>query len=222
MVKRPATASLKHELAYHALGCAHIVGMDEVGRGPWAGPLVVGAVCLPLAQPGLRTTLAGVTDSKRLGARDRERLAIVIREHATATGIGVASAAEVNALHLTAALFLAMERALQALLDGAPFAQPDCLFLDYVLWPARRDIPQVSLIQGDSASLSVAAASILAKVWRDAYMVDLDQQYPAYGFAEHKGYGTARHRQALLEAGPCPEHRQFYAPVADTIRPTVE
>lgn len=209
--RRNRTASLSFEDMYYAQGFDAIVGMDEAGRGPWAGPVVVGAVALPLERPDLRDLLFGVRDSKQMTPRQRTQLAETIKLVARAWGVGNASAAEISTLGLAPAISLAMQRALDAALADTGF-EPDYLFLDHVQWKGTT-LPQINLTRGDQLSLSIAAASILAKTWRDAYMHELDARYPDYGFASHKGYGTAVHRAALAQYGICPEHRTNYAPV---------
>ena len=211
--KRPKTASLRYERQYFAQGVRHILGMDEVGRGAWAGPVVVGAVCLPVGDKELRRVLVGVRDSKQLSAHQRGSLVSTIRETALAWGIGGAGNEEIDECGINAATEVAMKRALEDTLNRADFAQPDALFLDAVLWPVMRHIPQVSIVNGDQRSLSIAAASILAKTWRDDMMRALHEQYPEYGFADHVGYGTAKHQSALKQYGPSPVHRMYYRPV---------
>ena len=206
------TASLRHEKNYYAHGCKYIFGMDEVGRGPWAGPVTVGAVCLPVMRKDLLQKLEGVRDSKDMTPLQRSTLDQKIKDVALAWGIGSVSAKEIDEIGINPATKVAMQRALDQALQGAEI-EPDCLFLDYVLWPERRDIPQVSIIGGDRHSLSIAAASVLAKVSRDEYMIEMDAKYPQYGFALHKGYGTAKHQAALEEYGPSPIHRMYYKPL---------
>ncbi|NWG17799.1 MAG: ribonuclease HII [Chloroflexi bacterium] len=212
MPKNSPTASLRHEREYFALGYHYIFGIDEAGRGPWAGPVSAGAVCLPLERADLHKVLAGVRDSKQLTPGARSRLVSRIQETALAWGVGSAGHAEIDDLGIVPAVKLAMRRALDQALAGADFS-PACLFLDAMLWPEMAHIPQVSLIGGDTRSLSIAAASILAKVWRDEYMTKLDAELPQYGFAIHKGYGTKRHQAALEAYGPSPVHRRTFAPV---------
>lgn len=209
---RSQTASLKHERDYHARGYTFIFGLDEAGRGPWAGPVAAGVVCLPLDRRDLGKILAGVRDSKQMTSRQRAGLVERIQSTALAWGVGSASSAEIDDLGIVPAVKLAMRRALDVALAKVDFA-PSCLFLDALLWPEMGHIPQVSMIGGDQRSLSIAAASVLAKVWRDEYMTDLDKELPQYGFAEHKGYGTPRHQAALETYGPSPIHRMTFAPV---------
>jgi ribonuclease HII len=187
-----------------------IAGIDEVGRGAWAGPVVAAAVVLPLEAPHLRRSLAGVNDSKQLTPRQRERLFEAIRATALGIGLGGASAAEVDRAGLIAATRAAMQRAVAMLPADA---LPEALLIDAVDLTAEVPLPQQAIIYGDSRSLSIAAASIVAKVSRDRWMVGLDQAYPGYGFARHKGYGTAEHCAALEQLGVCPYHRLSYAPI---------
>jgi len=214
--KRRQTASLSHERHYLRAGCRSIVGIDEVGRGPLAGPVVAAAVALPLERNNLSRLLRGARDSKAMSPAQREAVDGAIKELALAWGIGCSAAEEIDCLGIVAATKTAMQRALeQALAKGN--IQPDCLFLDYMLWPERRDIPQASIVDGDKQSLSIACASVIAKVWRDERMRELDAIYPQYGFAQHKGYGTDAHRRALRRYGPCAEHRRSFAPVRNAI-----
>lgn len=210
--RKPKTASLVHERHYYRLGCQVIFGIDEAGRGPWAGPVAAAAVALPLGRNDLRKCLAGVRDSKEMNARQRALLAESIKEIALAWGLGHSGVDEINRLGIIGATKTAMRRALENALADSEL-EPDCLFLDYMLWPERRGIPQVSIVNGDKHSLSIACASVLAKVWRDKFMLELDAQQPQYGFARHKGYGTAAHRQALARHGPSRHHRRHYKPV---------
>ncbi len=206
------TASLQHERHYYRAGCRFIIGIDEAGRGPLAGPVAAAAVALPLERQDLSGALRGVRDSKDMSANQREKLSVTIKEVALAWGIGDSSAEEIDSMGIVSATKAAMQRALEGALNGTDW-QPDCLFLDYMLWPERRDIPQVSIVSGDQHSLSIAAASVLAKVWRDAQMDELDARYNQYGFAQHKGYGTPSHLRALKQFGPCAVHRQSFDPV---------
>lgn len=200
------------ELGLHQSGFARIVGLDEAGRGAWAGPVVAGAVILPIQDDRLPQRLDGVHDSKQLTAPQRERACTRIQRLARAWALGKADAEEIDRLGLLPATRLAMQRAL----EGLGF-EPDYLLLDYLLLP-ENPAPQTALPHGDARTLSIAAASILAKVHRDRIMLDLDQAFPGYGFARHKGYGTPDHRRALRELGPCPIHRYSYSPVAAALR----
>jgi ribonuclease HII len=211
------TASLQHERHYYREGCQVIVGLDEAGRGPLAGPVAAAAVALPLESTSLAKALRGVRDSKEMTASQRERLCGVIKDVASCWGIGHSSVLEIDALGIEIATKAAMQRALDQALNGSGMVA-DCLFLDYQLLPERLNIPQVSMVAGDKHSLTIACASVLAKVWRDRYMIDLDSQFSEYGFAQHKGYGTAAHLCALRQIGPCLEHRRSFKPVRDSIR----
>jgi ribonuclease HII len=208
------TASLMYEHQYQQSGCNKIMGFDEAGRGTWAGPVVAGAVSLPIERKDLLKVLAGVRDSKQMTPRQRTGLVERIKEVALAWGVGSASSNEIDDLGIVPATKLAMRRALEM-----TNFQPDCLILDSLAWP-EVSIPQISLIKGDTLSLSIAAASILAKVWRDEYMRTLDDQYPQYAFGVHKGYGTAKHQTALQLYGPCSLHRKTFAPIRKLLQST--
>jgi ribonuclease HII len=188
------------ELAFIAQGLT-VCGMDEAGRGPWAGPVVAAAVILdPDSIP------AGLNDSKKLSEAKREMLFPLITATAQ-VGIGEASAAEIDALNILGATHLAMQRALHGLA-----VRPDLALIDGNRAPPL-SIPCQTLVRGDGKSLSIAAASIVAKVTRDRIMRQQDARHPGYGFSSHKGYGTATHASALALLGPCPEHRRSFAPV---------
>jgi ribonuclease HII len=190
-------------------GWRWVAGLDEVGRGAWAGPVVAAAVILPADHPRLRAVLKGVTDSKLLSPRQRERLFDTIHAQAVAVGVGGAGANEVDRVGLLPATRAAMQRAV-AMLNP----QPEALLVDAVDLSAVVPLPQQWPFHGELLSLSIAAASIVAKVYRDRWMLGLDQRYPGYGFARHKGYGTAQHLAALIQLGVCDAHRLSYAPVA--------
>lgn len=196
-------------------GVRHIFGLDEAGRGPMAGPLVAAAVCLPLHNlDSLHDTLRGVKDSKQMTIRQRENAAEQIKEVALAWGIGEVAAQEMPAVgNMTAVTLLAMQRALQAAASAQPTIEPELLLIDYYRLPAYDHITQESLTRGENRSLSIAAASVLAKVDRDQKMCDFAAQYPEYGFAKHKGYPTKAHRDALQKHGACAIHRRNYRPV---------
>ncbi len=201
------TASLQYEHQYWKSGCHKIIGLDEVGRGTWAGPVAAGAVCLPIERKDLQKVLIGVRDSKQMTPRQRSLLVDTIKSIAIGWGVGSASAAEIDQMGIVPATKLAMQRALDMV-----NLEPDCLMLDSLAWPEQK-IPQISIVKGDTLSLSIAAASVIAKVWRDEFMRELDKQYPQYGFAVHKGYGTAKHQAALNEFGPSEIHRLSFAPL---------
>ena len=185
-------------------GLENIAGMDEAGRGALAGPVTVGAVILPNV-PRLSSTLSGVRDSKQMTPPQRARWAAAIQQTARAWSLGWASANEIDSLGISAATRLASERALAAL----PLL-PDHLLTDFRLNPDT-DISLTSLVKGDQKSLSIASASVLAKTARDAVMCELDEQYPGYGLARHKGYGTVVHREAIERLGHSPIHRKTFA-----------
>lgn len=196
------------EAIVHEHGFTHIAGLDEAGRGALAGPVVAAAVILPLDAPQALAQLTEVNDSKQLTAAVRERLFVTICELAVAYGIGAAPASTIDQIGILPATKQAMLAALAQL--GAP---AEYLLIDGRLRLPQTALPQQAVIRGDSKSLSIAAASILAKVARDREMVALDAQFPAYGFRQHKGYGTAFHRDALAQLGPTPLHRYSFAPL---------
>ena len=181
-------------------GFSLICGVDEAGRGPLAGPVCAAAVILP---PGLE--LEGLNDSKKLSEKRREALYPLICEQALAYGIAFASEQEIDELNILQATFLAMRRAV-----GQLGLKPDLALVDGNREPDFGDIPVRTIIKGDSRSANIAAASILAKVTRDRFMLEQDAVYPQYGFAVHKGYGTQKHYAALREFGPCPIHRRSF------------
>jgi ribonuclease HII len=190
---------LAAEQVYWEQGIDHVAGVDEAGRGPLAGPVVAAAVVLP---PG--TLITGLNDSKQLTERTRERLFEIIRQKALGVGVGIVPVAVIDRLNIYGALMQAMRQALNALPK-----QPGMVLVDG--YPIRGlSIGQKAIIGGDALSLSIAAASVIAKVTRDRIMVNLHAQYPEYGFARHKGYATAEHRRALSKYGPCPEHRRSF------------
>lgn len=207
-----AHPSLTHEQTFWRAGFVHVAGLDEAGRGAWAGPVVAAAVILP-PDPAVAAALRGVTDSKQLTPQQREAWRARIIETALAWGIGEADAAEIDTLGIIAATRLAMQRALEALALA-----PDALLIDALRLPDV-PLPQHAFPRADALSLSVAAASILAKTARDARMVHLDAQAPGYGFAQHKGYGTRRHLHALRALGPSAWHRRSFRPVQRAIAP---
>ena len=187
----------KYEREYADYG--YICGIDEVGRGPLAGPVVAGAVILPKD-----CDILYINDSKKLSAAKREELYDVIMEKAVAVGIGMASSQRIDEINILQATYEAMREAISKL-----SVKPDILLNDAVTIPMV-DIKQVPIIKGDAKSQSIAAASIVAKVTRDHLMEEYDKLYPEYGFAKHKGYGTAAHIKAIKEYGPCPIHRRTF------------
>lgn len=198
---------LRYETELWEQGHTHIAGVDEAGRGPLAGPVVAAAAILPRGWK-----LEGLDDSKKIGDEQRrEELAEAIKRGAVAWAVGVAEAEEIDRLNIRRASLLAMHRALQAL-----GVQPTYVLLDAFTIP-ECPLPQRGIIKGDALSLSIAAASVLAKTTRDRRMRELDVQYPGYGLAEHKGYPTASHVQALRDRGVLPIHRRSFAPVREVL-----
>ncbi len=187
--------------------CTRIAGIDEAGRGALAGPVVAAAVILPL-NPTTELILHGVNDSKQLTAPRREALFELIIENAVAYGIGQQPASVIDEIGILPANKLAMEAAVMQLRPA-----PQFLLIDGRIRLPQLNIPQQAIVRGDSQSLSIAAASILAKVTRDRLMCELDSHYPHYGFAQHKGYGTELHRAAIDRHGPCAQHRHSFAPI---------
>jgi ribonuclease HII len=181
---------------------APVCGVDEAGRGPWAGPVCAAAVIL-----APRRAPKGLDDSKKLTAKRRERLEVEIKDRALAWGVGFASVAEIAELNILHATGLAMRRAVEAMGTAPAHALVDGNYAFPLPCPVK------TVVGGDGISCSIAAASILAKVARDRLMVELDGLYPGYGFSEHKGYGVPRHAEALLAFGPCAIHRMTWTPV---------
>jgi ribonuclease HII len=206
-MKVPSFPDLSEERALRATGHGRVAGLDEAGRGAWAGPVCAAAVVLPLDRDGLAAVLDGVRDSKMLTPRQREELLPVIREVAVAVGVGWGEPGEIDVWGIVPTTRLAMARALAGLED-----QVDALLVDHLDLPGL-DLPQQSLPKADARCLSVAAASIVAKVERDRLMIALDEVHEGYGFAQHKGYGTRQHRAALDQLGPSPIHRVSWRPM---------
>ncbi|MBI2375760.1 MAG: ribonuclease HII [Deltaproteobacteria bacterium] len=197
---------LLNERALWAHGVLLVGGLDEAGAGPWAGPVM--AACV-VVKHDRTDALIGVFDSKQLSGKRRAELADVIRAHTVAAAVAEASVEEIDTLNIRRAGLLAMERSLAAVEEAlGPLGH---LLLDARKLEIAR--PQTAIIKGDAKSLSIAAASILAKVTRDAFMQRAAERYPEYGFEKHKGYGTAQHRSALLKFGACPIHRRSFEPV---------
>ncbi len=221
--------TLEEEVALLSQGYSFIAGIDEAGRGSLAGPVVAAAVILPLRSPsqgkGERWESAvaspgfdpdeclacfeGVRDSKQLTARERERLFEVIMQHAVAVGVGIGSVEMIDERNILQATKYAMREALAQLT-----IPPQALLLDAIHLPGI-ELLQRSIIKGDALCLSIAAASIIAKVTRDRMMTQLHEHFPVYGFAQHKGYGTEYHLVALREHGATPHHRRSFAPVRE-------
>ena len=187
------------EKEIRAEGFKIVAGLDEAGRGPLAGPVVAAAVVLPS-----RIRLPGVYDSKRLSAKQREESFSLLQKRASAIGVGIVEAEEIDQLNIHCASLNAMEKAVAAL----P-CFPDFLLIDG-LFTLNLPLPQKAIIKGDQKCLSVAAASIVAKVTRDRMMIAYHQEYPEYNFARHKGYGTKEHLQAIEKYGRCPLHRRTF------------
>lgn len=202
----PDKPTLEYEHQLWDDGFRVVAGLDEAGRGAWAGPVFAAAVVLP-TDDRILDLLSGVRDSKRMTEKQRNRYLGCIRSASIAWATGSASSAEIDEMGIVPATCLAMQRAIDTLTYS-----PTYLLLDYI---QIRDCacPQLSLAKGDCRSLSIAAASVIAKTSRDAFMVELDNQHPGYGFARHKGYGTRQHRENLHRMGVCPEHRRSFKPV---------
>jgi ribonuclease HII len=200
-------ALLSFERPLWRQGIELIAGVDEAGAGPLAGPVVAAAVILPCG-----ASIAGVDDSKKLSRSRRETLDRAVREQAVATAVGLCTPDEIDELNILQASRLAMRRAVDGLAPA-----PHHLLVDARTVPAVA-MPQTSIVHGDSRSLSIAAASILAKVHRDRLMAELAVEYPDYGFERHAGYGTREHLAALAALGPTPVHRRTFVPVAAVVR----
>lgn len=181
-----------------------VCGVDEAGRGPWAGPVSAGAVIL---QENPRKIPKGLDDSKKLTAKAREELELEIKDRAVAWGVGFATVEEIHELNILHATGLAMCRAIEALSVQPAFALVDGNY------PFKLPCEVKTVVGGDGKSKSIAAASILAKVARDRLMVEMDERYPGYGFARHKGYNAPSHLEALVNMGPCEIHRRAWRPV---------
>jgi len=207
---------LEHERRYwNEFPAGLLAGVDEVGRGPLAGPVVAAAVLMSpaLAEKGLTGDWRGLTDSKRLSSTQRDEFCQSLLSHPEVScGIGWVSASEIDELNVLYATYRAMAQAVKALeqppdhvlVDGLPVQGLPC--------------PSTAIVQGDAASFLIAAASVVAKVQRDNYMCQLDQRYPGYSFCANKGYGTTAHIEALMNRGPCPEHRRSFRPVAESLQ----
>lgn len=202
----------------YARGFRFIAGTDEAGRGPLAGPVVAAAVVLPRG-----FSHSEIKDSKLLSAAQREKLAPLIKQEAICWGLGVVEVDEIDRINILQASLLAMVKALKALAS-----KPDCILIDgnqpiprplfrVGRFTGAKSLFQKTIVKGDQLCISIAAASILAKVARDAMMVKLDKQYPEYGFASHKGYSCAAHFEALRRHGPSPVHRQSFRPVREAL-----
>lgn len=190
---------LEYEKIAYDKGYSNVCGVDEAGRGPLSGPVCAAAVILPKGN-----IIEGVNDSKKLSEKKREKLFDVIKETAVSYSIGWASVEEIEEINILNAAMLAMKRAVEGLSVKADFA-----YIDGNKVPSL-DIPCEAIVKGDANSMSIAAASILAKVSRDRLMLEYAKQYPQYGFEKHKGYGTKAHNDAILKYGACPIHRPSF------------
>jgi ribonuclease HII len=203
--------TLRFEKALHREGTERVAGIDEAGRGPLAGPVVAAAVILPT-----RFSLPGLTDSKQLSPPVREEFYFQLTGNQKIEfGVGTASVEEIDRLNILRASYLAMERAVSAL-----HASPEHLLIDGLPVPVF-SLPQTAIVGGDMRSLSIAAASVIAKVTRDRMMQGWHEEFPVYQFCHNKGYGTPEHLESLRLHGPCPLHRRSFAPVAQTYFPFV-
>jgi ribonuclease HII len=205
--------SLQFEQSLWLSGLLHVAGLDEAGRGAWAGPVTAAVVVLPSNNPDIYQKLNTVRDSKLMSARERAHWFSIIKDEVLFWAIGFANNQEIDRLNILRATRLAMMRALEQL----PVA-PEHLLIDALIL-RELDLPQTALIKGDQLSLSIAAASVLAKHARDCWMKEIDPVNPGYGFSSNKGYGTAIHRQALKKLGPCPIHRLSYKPLISYSQP---
>ena len=195
-----------YEEQLYQKGITYIAGIDEAGRGPLAGPVVAAAVIL---KKGVR--LKNVDDSKKLSEKQRQKALIEIKENSLAIGIGIASVDEIDRINIYRAAREAMHSAIKQLK-----IKPEYLLIDAM--PMEIDIPSQSIIKGDQKSISIAAASIIAKTTRDQYMIEMDKVFPLYNFKQHKGYGTKEHMELIKRHGFTPIHRKTYEPVKSMIK----
>jgi ribonuclease HII len=206
----PPTPDLSFENGLWEASIENIAGIDEAGRGALAGPVAAAAVILP-SSSSITGSLHGLKDSKQLTPAQRDQWAEVIRREARAWGVGFASHTEIDQWGIVPAIRLAAQRAMDN------FNLPlEHLLLDYLFLPEVK-IPQTNLIKGDQRSMSIAAASILAKTARDKHLMEMDAEFPGYYFSNHKGYATSQHLAALERFGPCPVHRRSFAPIKEYI-----
>ncbi|MBM6618463.1 ribonuclease HII [Bacillus suaedaesalsae] len=196
----------RYEKELYKQGFKNLAGVDEVGRGPLAGPVVAAAVVLPDD-----FYILGINDSKQLSEGKREELFELIHQHAISIGIGIIPPQQIDEVNIYQATKLAMRKAISQLA-----VTPDYLLIDAM--KLEIDIPQLSLVKGDEKSISIAASSIIAKVIRDRYMKRLGQDYPQFGFESHMGYGTKQHLEAITTYGVTPEHRLSFAPIKDGLK----
>ena len=210
MTKNIEVDLLKYEKELYEDGIKLIAGVDEVGRGPLVGPVVAAAVILPVG-----FTLEGLDDSKKLSEKKRDKFYDIIMKDAIAVGIGEVSAQEIDEINIYQASRVAMIKAINNL-----SVKPEHILSDAI--PLNIEIDNTPIVHGDALSLSIAAASVIAKVTRDRMMYDLDKEYPDYGFAKHKGYPTKFHLEALKKYGPLENYRFTYGPVRDLINEEVD
>lgn len=203
----PEWPTLEFETQLWAAGLVYVAGIDEVGRGALAGPVYAAAVILPILD-SIHHDLEGVRDSKQMTPQEREFWAPIIREKAKAFALGRATSKEIDCYGIVPATHIAARRALKNLAQT-----PQHLLLDY-LTLRKVALPQTAMVAGDARCLSIAAASVVAKVARDAELTRLDRHFPGYGFASHKGYATDEHFTAIRTLGPCAQHRLSWAPFA--------
>jgi ribonuclease HII len=206
---------LSHERELWQQGITQVAGVDEAGCGPLAGPVVAAAVVFPRKwlEAGLCRRLRGLNDSKQLSGEQRENYFAVLKDHPEVRhAIGMVDVEMIDRINIRQAAWRAMQMALDQLAPRAEHVLVDGLRIKWLPYP------QTALVQGDARSYSIAAASVLAKVTRDRLMLEFDQQYPGYGFADHKGYGTPQHLAAIAAKGPCAIHRRSFAP----LRPVAE
>lgn len=211
----PSSPNLAFEQDLVLKGKVSIAGLDEAGRGAWAGPVCAAAVVLPIGDRILEQ-LKGVRDSKQMNAKQRAFWALQIKELSTCWGVAFADHVEIDQIGIVGATRLAMKRALSQL---AP--QPQYLLID-ALRLSDINVEQASLIKGDQRSLSIAAASVLAKTTRDAWMIEIANSVPGYGFNQHKGYGTHMHQMKLEALGPSPIHRMSFKPLQNNLSRLLE
>jgi ribonuclease HII len=207
----PPRPDISFELHLWDQGINFIAGIDEAGRGAWAGPVYAAAVIFPCDR-NLLLNLLGIDDSKKLTSQKRDECAIRIKQIALAWQVGSASSVEIDQLGILPATRLAMKRAV----FGLPI-RPQHLLIDFLTLP-EINVPQTPLVKGDARTLSIASASILAKTSRDFEMVSLIKDFPEYGFEQHKGYGTAHHQKMISLHGPSPIHRMSFKPLIKSIQ----
>ncbi len=204
--KQEKIDNYQYERDLRKKGISLIAGVDEVGRGPLIGPVVTACVILPE-----KFSLPGLTDSKKLSEKKREALFPLIQEQALGIGIGMCSAKEIDTYNIYEATKIAMRRAIQ----NCPI-KPEHILIDAM--PLDLEIPTTSIIKGDLKSITISAASVIAKVTRDQMMVELSKKYPMYEFEKNKGYPTKKHREALFQYGVLKEHRRSFSPVEEALQ----